>query len=80
MDIVLTFEGPQTLPWPIADATVGRLTLRHCLAAAAPDDDFFLLCEARRILRPGGVLRVVPRAAGAADRVSGPPVDWECFR
>jgi len=59
MDDALTLEGPQILPWPFADRSVGRLTLRRCIDTAASADLAFLLYEARRTLRPGGTLCLV---------------------
>ena len=63
MDDTLTLEGPQALPWSIGDQAVPRLTLRRCLTSVPPADRLFLLHEARRVLLPGGTLRVVLAAA-----------------
>ncbi len=59
MDLRLFLEDRQALPLPFGERVVQDLTLRHCLTAITPADQFFLLAEARRILLPGGVLHLV---------------------
>ncbi len=59
MDDTLLLEGHPTLPLPFDDRSVTVVVLRHDHAGIPPAERLSVLCEARRVLRPGGELRVV---------------------
>lgn len=47
-----------TKPLPIADGTVDKILIEHCLEHVSGPTGFRFLQEAYRILKPGGVLRI----------------------
>jgi len=59
MEDRLILQGRQSPPLGFDDRVFQALELRDSLAATSPGDRLFLLHEARRVLRPGGELRLV---------------------
>lgn len=47
-----------TKPLPIADASVEKILIEHCLEHVSGPKAFRFLQEAYRVLKPGGVIRV----------------------
>lgn len=52
--VQLTFDFRK--PWPIEDATYDKVTMFECLEHVSPVEAFAAVCEARRVLRPNGLL------------------------
>jgi len=62
----LTLQSRPGLPLPLADGSLRCLDLQGILETFSAPDQLFLLLEARRVLQPGGELRLAAGTAGAS--------------